>query len=85
MTSTQSVTQAQSSLPGLIRKAKKGESVVIRRQHETVAYLVSKDRIEAIVETLELLSNPAAMTAIGEHHAAAPGLGPRPCFVLAKA
>jgi hypothetical protein len=33
----------------------------ILRRNETVAYLVSRERMEAIVETLELLSNPAAM------------------------
>jgi len=69
MSSTYSVTQAQSNLPSLIRRAEKGEPVRILRRNETVAYLVSRDRMEAIVETLELLSNPEAVKAIGEHRA----------------
>ena len=34
---------------------------------ETVAYLVSRRRMEAIAETLELLANPEAMKAIRAH------------------
>jgi len=63
------VTEAQSQLPGLIKRAERGEPVGIRRRDETVAYLVSRERMEAIVETMELLANPAAMKAIAEHRA----------------
>ena len=69
MGSTYSVTEAQSQLPGLIRKAEAGEAVRIRRRDQTVALLVSRERMEAIVETMELLANPKAMKAIGEHRA----------------
>lgn len=69
MASTYSVTEAQSQLPGLIRKAEAGEAVRIRRRDQTVALLVSRERMEAIVETMELLANPNAMQAIGEHRA----------------
>ena len=41
----------------------------IRRRDETVAFLVSRARMEAIVETIEILATPAAMKAIGEHRA----------------
>jgi prevent-host-death family protein len=69
MRSTYSVTQAQSQLPSLIRKAEDGEPVKILRHNETVAYLISRERMEAIVETMELLSNPEAMEAIAAHQA----------------
>ncbi|MCK6557168.1 hypothetical protein L6Q96_21710 [Candidatus Binatia bacterium] len=69
MPSTYSVTQAQSQLPGLIKQAEQGESVRIRRREETVAFLVSRARMEAIVETMEILATPAAMKAITEHRA----------------
>ena len=39
----------------------------IRRRDETVAYVVSRERMEAIVETMELLANPEAMRAITAH------------------
>ena len=67
MSSTYSVTQAQSQLPSLIRKAEGGEPVKILRHNETVAYLISRERMEAIVETMELLANPQAMKAIAAH------------------
>lgn len=67
MSSTYSVTEAQTQLPRLIRQAEKGEPVRIRRRNETVAYLVSRERMEAIVETIELLANPGAMKAIAAH------------------
>ena len=67
MGSTYSVTEAQSQLPSLIRRAEAGEPVKILRHNETVAYLLSRERMEAIVETLEVLSNPDAMKAIASH------------------
>lgn len=69
MRSTYSVTQAQRQLPSLIRKAEAGEPVKILRHNDTVAYLISRERMEAIVETMELLSNPEAMKAIAAHQA----------------
>ncbi len=67
MASTYSVTEAQSQLPGLIKKAERGEPVHIRRRDKTVAVLVSRERMEALVETMEILANPRAMKAIEEH------------------
>ncbi len=67
--STYSVTQAQSQLPKLIREAERGRTVAISRRDETVAYLVSRDRLDAIVETMEILGSPAARKAIEDHRA----------------
>ncbi len=67
MNPTYSISDAQSQLPRLIREAERGGAVTINRHGDTVAYLVSRDRMEAIVETLEILSNPRAMTAITDH------------------
>lgn len=53
----------------MIRKAEQGEPVRIRRRDKTVAVLISRERMEAIVETMELLANPKAMKAIAEHRA----------------
>jgi tRNA (guanine37-N1)-methyltransferase len=41
-----------------------GGAVLITRHDETVAYVVSKRRMDAIVETLELLANPVARKAL---------------------
>jgi antitoxin YefM len=69
MKATYSVSEAQSQLPRLIKEAQKGDAISIRRHRDVVAYLVSRERMEAIVETLEVLANPAAMRAIEEHRA----------------
>ena len=67
MSSTYSVTEAQSRLSGLIKKAEQGEAVRIRRRDRTVALLISQERMEAIVETMEILANPDAARAIASH------------------
>lgn len=66
---TYSVTQAQSALPRLVREAEGGALVAISRRDDTVAYLLSRDHLEAIVETMELLANPKARKAIADHRA----------------
>ena len=55
------VTEAQAQLPRLLRSKK---TVTIHRRGETVAFLVSRERMESIFETLEILSNPEAMKAV---------------------
>ena len=67
--STYSVTEAQSQLPRLIKEVESGAPVAISRRDETVAYLISRDDLEAIAETLEILANPAARKAIDDHRA----------------
>ncbi len=63
MKTTYSITEAQARLPGLVKEAE-GAPIVITRHNQTVAYLLSKERMDAIQETLEVLANPAAMKAI---------------------
>lgn len=66
---TYTVTAAQSALPRLVREAEQGRPVAIRRRDDTVAYIVSRERLEAIVETMEILGNPDARKAIEKHRA----------------
>ncbi len=67
--STYTVSEAQSFLPRLLRLAEEGNAIAIRRREETVAYVLSREQMEAIVETLEILSNPEAVRALNEHRA----------------
>jgi PHD/YefM family antitoxin component YafN of YafNO toxin-antitoxin module len=67
MDSTYSVTQAQTNLPRLIKEAAGAGSIAITRHDETVAYLISRERMDTIVETLEVLGNPAAMKALRQY------------------
>jgi antitoxin YefM len=61
MKTTVSVTQAQSQLPRLLRAK---ETIAVQRHEETVAYIVPRERMEALLETMEVLANPEAMRAI---------------------
>ena len=67
MDSTYSVTQAQTNLPRLIKEAAGAGSIAITRHDETVASLISRERMDTIVETLEVLGNPAAMKALRQY------------------
>ncbi len=61
---TYSVSRAQSQFPRVVRESAAGGAVAVTRHDETVAYVVSRERMEAIVETLEILANPKALRAL---------------------
>lgn len=52
--STVNVTQAQQQLPRLIKR----DSFAISRHGKIVGFYLSKDRIEALIESMELVENP---------------------------
>ena len=60
---TYSITSAQAKLPTLVRECAKG-LITITKRDEAVAYVVSRERMEAIIETLEIMGNPKAMKAL---------------------
>lgn len=64
MSSTYSVTQTQRNLPRLLKDAAEEGSIAITCREETVAYLVSREKMNSLVETMEILSNPEARKAI---------------------
>ena len=53
-------------LPRILREAKE-QTVIITRRDKTVGYLLSPERFEAMLETMEIMSNPLAMEAIRDH------------------
>ena len=61
--STVNVTEAQANLPRLIRK----DSFAISRHGKVVGVYLSKDRIEALIETMELLGDEKFMAALREY------------------
>jgi PHD/YefM family antitoxin component YafN of YafNO toxin-antitoxin module len=63
--STVTVSQAQANLPKLIRQ----DSFAIAQHGKVVGVFLSKDRIEALVESMELLSAPDFIQALKEHKA----------------
>lgn len=63
MQSTYSISEAQAKLPALIKDAE-ANLITITRHENTVAYVVSAARMEAIAETLEIMADECAMAAI---------------------
>ncbi|MEX2606362.1 MAG: type II toxin-antitoxin system Phd/YefM family antitoxin [Kiritimatiellia bacterium] len=64
MKTTYTITQAQQQFPAMVKESASAGMIPITRHQETVAYVVSKDRMDAIVETMELLSQPETMAQI---------------------
>ena len=61
MKTTLSVTEAQKQL---LRLVESKETITLQKREETVAFIVPKERMEALLETMEVMANPAAMRAI---------------------
>lgn len=66
MKNTVSVTEAQKQLPRLL---KSNEITTVMRHNEVAAFLVPKERFEALIETMHTLANPEAMKAIKKYQA----------------
>jgi prevent-host-death family protein len=58
MKSSYSIAAGQKSFPEVVASSEKGDPVPIERHGETVAYVISKQQFDAVLETMELLSNP---------------------------
>ena len=69
MDSTVTISQLQAKAPGCVRRAEREGAVTIARHGRTVAFLISRERMEAIIETLEIMGNPKAMKAIRDYDA----------------
>ena len=52
-----------------MRRAEKKGSVTVCRNGRVVGFLISRERMEAILETLEIMANPKAMKAIRDYEA----------------
>ncbi len=68
MKNTYNVARAQANFTRLLKLAE-DQPIAITRHDETVAYLLSAERMNAIAETLEIMANPEAMRAIRQHQA----------------
>jgi PHD/YefM family antitoxin component YafN of YafNO toxin-antitoxin module len=69
MIETLEIAKAKRDLPRLVRGLKKSGSLAISNRGRTVAYLISRDRVEAMLETMEIMGNPSAMKAIRDYEA----------------
>jgi prevent-host-death family protein len=69
MKNTYSIKEAQSRLPALVRQAESGGLATITRHDRAVAYVLGADDLASLIETMEILANPAARAAIADAEA----------------
>ena len=69
MKSTVTAAEAKTQFSRLLRQVEDGETIAISKRDETVAFLIPRARLEALIETMEVLGNPAAIQAIRQHEA----------------
>lgn len=61
MKTTLTVREAGARLPRLVRAK---QMITLQQGERAVAFLVPRERMEALLETMEILANPVAMRAI---------------------
>lgn len=66
MADTYTIKTAQQHFSSVVQEAE-DHPVTITRQGRAVAVMMSIDRMEAIAETMEILADPKAMTALRRH------------------
>ncbi len=64
--STYSISAAQSQFPAVVRAAQSGRVIGVTKHDQTVAFVISRDRLEGLIETKELLANPKFVKALKE-------------------
>jgi len=60
------VSELQAQTPKVLREAERRGVVSVTRHGRVAAFLISKDRVAAMIETMEILSDTEAMKAIRE-------------------
>jgi len=80
MDSTVTVSELQANTPRIIRETERRGMTAVTRHGRIAAFLVSKERIEAMIETMEILSDRQAMKAIRDYESGKMALKPVECL-----
>lgn len=67
MDSTVTISELQDEAPRVVKRAEKNGSIAVSRHGRTVAFVVSRERMEAILETLEIMADKSMMTSIRDY------------------
>ena len=74
--STITATELQSHTPRILREAGRRGMLAVTEKGHVTAFLISRDRVMGMIETMEILSNVEAMKAVGEFEAGQTKLHP---------
>ena len=80
MNSTVTISELQAQTPRFVREAERRGLLAVTRHGRITAFLISKDRVEAMIETMEILADPEAMKAIHEFEAGKTKMKPVECL-----
>jgi prevent-host-death family protein len=69
MKNTYTVKEAQRNLAGMVRVAERGNLATITRHQKPVAYVLGPQRLNELLETMEILADARAMEAIRDAEA----------------
>ena len=64
---TLSISELQDQAPRVVRRAERNGSVAVSRHGRTVVFVVSTERMEAILETFEIMADKNAMNSIRDY------------------
>ena len=67
MHSTVTISELQDQAPQVVKRAEKNGSVAVSRHGRTVAFVVSRERMEAILETVEIMADKQVMKSIRDY------------------
>jgi prevent-host-death family protein len=67
MDSTVTITELQDQAPEVVKRAEKRGSIAVSRHGRTVAFVVSRERMEAILETLGVMADKDVMKSIRDY------------------
>ena len=67
MNSTVTISELQAQTPKIVRATEQRGMVAVTRHGRITAFLISKERVAAMIETMEILADPEAMRAIREY------------------
>ena len=67
MDSTVTISELQDQAPQVVKRAERNGSVAVSRHGRTVAFVVSRERMEAILETLEIVADKKVMKSIRDY------------------
>ena len=80
MNSTVTISELQAQAPRIVRETERRGMTAVTRHGRIAAFLISKDRVEAMIETMEILSDAGAMNAIRQFESGKMQMKPVTCL-----
>ena len=80
MSFTVTISELQAQAARIVKETERRGITAVTRHGRIAAFLVSKDRIEAMIETMEILSDPQAMKAIRKFESGKMKMEPVSCL-----